>query len=156
MYRSFICALALALSCSAALAGSRPHSPALDALIAHYARIHGVPASLVRRVVAKESGYEPAAFNHRFYGLMQITYRTARSMGYRGEPEGLFDPEVNLTYGVPYLANAYRLADGNQARAIRLYSTGYFDVAKRKKLLPALRTAQSPSLAQKAVAEPNK
>jgi soluble lytic murein transglycosylase-like protein len=81
-------------------------------LIAHYARIHGIPVSLVRRVVAKESGYEPAAFNHRFYGLMQVTYRTARSMGYRGGPEGLFDPEVNLTYGVPYLADAYRLADG--------------------------------------------
>jgi soluble lytic murein transglycosylase-like protein len=155
MHRSFICALALASLCSAALASS-PHSRALDALIARYARIHGIPESLLRRVVAKESGYEPAAFNHRFYGLMQITFSTARSMGYQGKPNGLFDPEVNLTYGVPYLANAYRLADGNEGRAIRLYSGGYYAVAKRMKLLSMLRTAQSPSLEQKTAADPSK
>ncbi len=146
MRRSFLFILALASSCCAAHAAAPPHARALDALIAHYARIHGIPESLVRRVAAKESGYRSTAFHHRFYGLMQITYQTARSMGYRGEPKGLLDPEVNLTYAVPYLANAYRLARGNQARAIRLYTTGYFAVAKREKLLSALRTAKSPSL----------
>jgi soluble lytic murein transglycosylase-like protein len=145
MHRSLICALALASFCPAALASSPPHSLALDDLIARYARIHGIPESLVRRVVAKESSYDPTAFNRRYYGLMQITYQTARSMGYQGDPKGLFDPEVNLTYAVPYLANAYRLAGGNEARAIRLYSTGYFYVAKRQKLLHVLRTAESPS-----------
>jgi soluble lytic murein transglycosylase-like protein len=147
MHRSLISALALASFCSAALASSPPHSLALDDLIARYARIHGIPESLVRRVVAKESSYEPTAFNHRFYGLMQITYQTARSMGYRGDPKGLFDPEVDLAYAVPYLANAYRLAGGNEARAVRLYSSGYFYVAKRRKLLDALRSPASPSLA---------
>jgi soluble lytic murein transglycosylase-like protein len=158
MHRSFICALALASLSSAAFTAPAPHPRALDGLIARYARMHGVPESLVRRVVAKESGYAPSAFNRRFYGLMQITYETARSMGYQGEAKGLLDPEVNLTYGVPYLANAYRLADGNQERAIRLYSTGYYDVAKRKKLLSVLRTAESPSLAQRTLpaADPSK
>jgi soluble lytic murein transglycosylase-like protein len=154
MRRSFLCILALASSCCAAHAAAPPH--ALDALIAHYARVHGIPESLVRRVVARESGYRPTAFHRRFYGLMQITYQTARSMGYRGEPKGLFDPEVNLTYAVPYLANAYRLAQGNQARAIRLYNTGYFVVAKHEKLLSALRTAKSPSLERKTAADPSK
>jgi soluble lytic murein transglycosylase-like protein len=140
MHRTAICAFALASFCSAALASSPPHPRALDDLIARYARIHGIPESLVRRVVARESSYHPAAFNHRYYGLMQITYQTARSMGYRGDPAGLFDPEVNLTYAVPYLANAYRLAKGNEARAVRLYSTGYFYVAKRRKMLSQLRS----------------
>jgi soluble lytic murein transglycosylase-like protein len=155
MRRILIFALAASL-CSAALAASTPHVRTLDDLIARYARIHGIPESLVRRVVAKESNYKPSALNHRCYGLMQITYRTARSMGYQGEPKGLFDPEVNLTYGVPYLANAYRLADGNEAGAIRLYSAGYYAVAKRRKLLDALRTAASPSLAPEATASPTK
>ena len=35
-------------------------------------------------------------------------------MGYRGEARGLLDPQVNLAYAVPYLANAYMLADGNE------------------------------------------
>jgi soluble lytic murein transglycosylase-like protein len=146
MSRSFICALLLAFAGSVAFAAA-PRAATIDALIARYAHRHGIPESLLRRVIAKESGYRASAFNRRFYGLMQITYRTARSMGYHGEPRGLFDPEVNLTYGVPYLANAYRLADGNAARAIRLYSGGYYDVAKHRKMLHTLRTAASRSLA---------
>lgn len=30
------------------------------------------------------------------YGLGQLLYGTARGIGYRGKPEGLFDPEVNI------------------------------------------------------------
>jgi soluble lytic murein transglycosylase-like protein len=154
MRRVLICALALVSFCSACLADDAQHSSALDGLIARYAHMHGIPESLLRRVIARESGYKPAAFNRRFYGLMQLTYSTARSMGYRGAPKGLFDPEVNLTYGVPYLANAYRLADGNETRAVQLYSGGYYAVAKRRKLLDDLRTAASPSLEPKPAADP--
>ena len=32
--------------------------------------------------------------------MMQISYPTARSMGYKGEPEGLLDAETNLKYAV--------------------------------------------------------
>ncbi|MGB7090656.1 MAG: lytic transglycosylase domain-containing protein [Methylovirgula sp.] len=139
MYSTCLCALAFASFSCAAFAAQTPRSLALDHLIARYARINAIPESLVRRVVVKESNFEPTAFNGRYYGLMQITYRTACSMGYRGDPKGLLNPEVNLTYAVPYLANAYRLAGGNAARAIRLYSTGYYSVAKRRKLLDGTR-----------------
>lgn len=144
--------LAFAICCmgSAAWSAEAQHSKALDALIAHYAQMHGIPARLVHRVILRESGYNANIVHSRFYGLMQITYQSARSMGYRGEPNGLLDPEVNLTYAVPYLANAYRAAGGSEAGAIRLYSSGYYDVAKRKHLLGAMRTAASPSLAAAA------
>jgi soluble lytic murein transglycosylase-like protein len=146
MHRTLIFALIAASVCSVSLAEPAHHSQALDDLTARYARRHGVPEQLVQQVVLRESGYNPASVNGRFYGLMQITYETARSMGYTGEAKGLLDPEVNLTYAVPYLANAYRLADGDEARVIRLYSAGYYDLAKRKNLLSVLRTAESPSL----------
>lgn len=146
MHRSLIFALAAASVCPVSLAERAHHSQALNDLIARYARRHGVPEQVVQRVVLHESGYNPVSVNGRFYGLMQITYETARSMGYTGEAKGLLDPEVNLTYAVPYLANAYRLADGDEARAMRLYGAGYYDLAKRKKLLSVLRTAESPSL----------
>jgi soluble lytic murein transglycosylase-like protein len=42
---------------------------------------------------------------------------------------------VNLAFGVKYLAGAYLVADGNSARAIRLYRSGYYYEAKRKGLL---------------------
>jgi soluble lytic murein transglycosylase-like protein len=118
----------------------------LDPLIAQYAHRHGIPEHLLHRLIAKESGYNAAACNHRFYGLMQITYVTARGMGYRGTPRGLLDPEVNLTYAVPYLANAYRLAHGSETRAMRLYASGFYYLAKRRHMLNDMRTAASPSL----------
>jgi soluble lytic murein transglycosylase-like protein len=149
MFRNLLLALAAACWGSVASAASRPdpqHSQALDQLIAHYANVYGVPERLVHRVVQRESGYNPHAMHNAFYGLMQITYQTARGMGYRGAPAGLLDPEVNLTYAVSYLANAYKAADGNESDAVRLYASGYYYVAKRKHLLGQLRTAAAPSL----------
>jgi soluble lytic murein transglycosylase-like protein len=140
----------IAFAAAAVLMGSAAQAAdaqaPLDTLIARYAQRHGIPEHLLRRLIAKESGTNPGAFNRRYYGLMQITYMAARGMGYRGAPRGLLDPEINLTYGVPYLANAYRLADGDEARALQLYSSGYYYVAKRRHMLDMMRTADSPPL----------
>jgi soluble lytic murein transglycosylase-like protein len=109
-----------------------------------YARQHGVPLALVHRVIMRESKYCPRLVNHRYFGLMQITPATARSMGYHGAPKGLLDPETNLAYAVPYLANAWALADGNMDRAVRLYAAGYYYTAKSKGMLSQMRDAHSP------------
>lgn len=159
MFRSACLALVAACWCTCASAAGhhpaqRPHPKAIDDLIAHYALVHGVPERLVRRVVQRESGFNPHLIHRRFYGLMQITPQSARTMGYRGPARGLLDPEVNLTYGVPYLANAYKISGGNEKRAIRLYSSGYYYAAKRKHLVGRLRTADSPSLEPPSPAPP--
>jgi soluble lytic murein transglycosylase-like protein len=107
----------------------------LDVLIAKYAAVYDVPLELVRHVVKRESNFNPAAFNRGHYGLMQIKHATARGMGYAGSARGLFDAETNLKYAVKYLRGAYLVADGNMARADRLYQTGYYYHAKRKGLL---------------------
>lgn len=108
---------------------------ALDGLIAHYATQYSVPEQLVRRVVAKESGFNPAARNGPYYGLMQISHATARGMGYPGEAAGLLDAETNLRYAVRYLAGAYVTAGGNDERAMQFYAKGYYYDAKRLGLL---------------------
>ncbi|MGP0060915.1 MAG: transglycosylase SLT domain-containing protein [Beijerinckiaceae bacterium] len=149
MDRKLACTLAAILFCSAASAASPTPHPELDEMIARHARNHGIPEKLVHRVVMRESRYNPKIVHSRFYGLMQITYETAKSMGYKGPPSGLLDPDVNLTYAVPYLANAYKAADGNENRAVVLYAAGYYFTAKRKKILDQLRNAASPSLAPK-------
>jgi soluble lytic murein transglycosylase-like protein len=143
---TFWCACWCACASAASHHPAPQHSKTIDALIAHYALVHGVPERLVRRVVGRESGFNPHAVHRRFYGLMQITPQSARAMGYKGPAKGLLDPQVNLTYGVPYLANAYTISGGNETRAVRLYSSGYYRTAKRKHLLGLLRTANSPSL----------
>ena len=107
----------------------------LDPLIAHYAQQYDVPESLVRRVIVRESGYNPAARNGPYYGLMQISHATATGMGYRGSPSGLLDAETNLRYAVRYLAGAYVTARGNPDQAVRFYARGFYYDAKRAGLL---------------------
>jgi soluble lytic murein transglycosylase-like protein len=66
---------------------------------------------------------------------MQISYATAKSMGYNGSPGGLLDPETNLKYAVKYLRGAYIVGGGSQDQAVRLYARGYYYDAKRAGLL---------------------
>ncbi|PZR89337.1 MAG: lytic transglycosylase [Hyphomicrobiales bacterium] len=131
---------------SAAAAGPVERPTAYGEMIAREAKAHGVPEAFVHRIVMRESRYNPRLVHNHCFGLMQIKYATARGMGFRGEARGLLDPQVNLTYAVPYLANAYRLADGNEGRATALFSSGYYYVAKHKKMRGILRTASSPAL----------
>ena len=92
----------LALLIAGLAACSRPEprrsrgGPAeINRLITKYARIYDIPEDLIHRVVQRESGYNPAARNGPYYGLMQILPETARTMGYRGAPEGLLDAELH-------------------------------------------------------------
>jgi soluble lytic murein transglycosylase-like protein len=107
----------------------------LDGLIARYSAHYDVPESLVRRVIVRESGYNPKARNGPYYGLMQISYATAQSMGYRGPASGLLDAETNLKYSVKYLSGAYLVGGNNADQAVRNYSRGYYYDAKRQGLL---------------------
>ncbi len=117
-------------------AGLHPNeTPELRALIEGTAARHGVPAALVQRVVIRESTHRPEARNGPYYGLMQILPETARTMGYRGRPEGLLDAATNLEYGVKYLRGAWLVADGNHDRAVSWYARGYYYEAKRMGLL---------------------
>ena len=74
-------ACALLAQSSDAIAG--PH----DALVAKHAAAHGVPESLVRRVIHIESKGNARIVSKGNYGLMQIRLGTAKGMGYRGTAE---------------------------------------------------------------------
>ena len=73
-------------------------------------------------MIVRESKYQPDLVGRGgTIGLMQIKLATARGLGYTGDAEGLRDPDTNLTYGVKYLAGAYRAANGDHDRAIHYY-----------------------------------
>jgi Transglycosylase SLT domain len=134
MTRAIACCVfaltALLLRPAAALDREAPvvDRAALDALIERHANANGLPVALVRRVIRRESNFNPRAVYRGNYGLMQIRLATARALGYRGDAEGLLDPGTNMSYAVPYLAGAYRAANGDEARTIALYSSGYYHV----------------------------
>lgn len=105
----------------------------ISKLIAKYAKIYQVPSDLIHRVVHRESRYNPKAYNNSgYFGLMQIKYNTAKSMGYDGPPSGLFDAETNIKYAAKYLRGAWMVSDKTPADAVGLYARGYYYDAKRK------------------------
>lgn len=115
-------------------------TPEMTRLIKRYAGLYGVPESLIHRVVHRESRYDPKAYHKDgYWGLMQIKYATAKSMGYSGPPEGLLDAETNLKYAVKYLRGAWLVADNSNDNAIRLYARGYYYDAKRRGMLHVLK-----------------
>ena len=134
-----LAALVLALAATAAAQARHRAVPLdangnLDALVSQYAAANNIPESLVRRVIARESGGNPRAVSRGNYGLMQIKLATARGLGYRGDAAGLLDANTNMQYAVKYLANAYRVAGGNPDRAVHYYAAGYYYAAKRQGL----------------------
>jgi hypothetical protein len=117
----------------------------LNGLISQHARANGLPEDLVHKVVRAESTYNPRAYHRGNYGLMQIRYGTARALGYMGPPSGLLDANTNLTYGVRYLAGAYRVAGGVASRAVAFYKRGYYYAARklRRGRQPDVLTAEA-------------
>jgi hypothetical protein len=98
----------------------------------YLARLHsaaeevGLPPALADAVALVESRYDPyARGGDGEVGLMQILPTTAAMLGHRGSLAELFDPEVNIRYGVRYLAKAWQLAEGDLCRALMKYRAGH-------------------------------
>jgi soluble lytic murein transglycosylase-like protein len=106
---------------SVGMGGARYHS-----LISKYAAANGVPLKLAHAVVRVESNYRASARGRAGeIGLMQIKLATARGMGYRGSAKGLYDPAVNIRYGMKYLGKAHKLSGGSTCGTILKYNAGH-------------------------------
>jgi hypothetical protein len=137
---------------------ARESNAAFDAMIARHAKANEIPESLIRRVIWRESKYNPGLVGRgNAMGLMQIKPATAREVGYQGSASGLLDAETNMTYATRYLAGAYRVAGGNSDRAVALYAKGYYFEAKRRGMLAMMeryrRAPEQPELRQASAEE---
>lgn len=110
-------------------------TPELRQQINFWADHYELPRSLVHRLAIRESTHRPTARNGPYYGLLQILPETARTMGFRGQPQELLDANTNLEFALKYLRGAWLLSDGDEATAISWYARGYYYEAKRRGLL---------------------
>lgn len=110
-------------------------TPELRRLIDKYAALYDVPASLIHRVIDRESDYRPGLRAGPYYGLMQILPQTARTMGFTGRDSDLLDAETNLKYAVKYLRGAWLVSDGDEAAAVMWYARGYYYEARNRCML---------------------
>jgi len=98
----------------------------LSAIADRYAAEAGLPETLVRAVVRVESDWDQSMTGLAGeIGLMQIKPETARLMGFDGDADELYDPETNIRFGVRYLAEAWRRADGDLCRTALKYNGGH-------------------------------
>jgi soluble lytic murein transglycosylase-like protein len=105
-----------------------PSAPAgsIPAMVTDMARKSGVSPALAHAVVKVESRYRPNATGPGGYiGLMQLSYQTAKGMGFRGSRKALYEPTANLTYGMRYLAGAVAKSGGNTCAAVSKYQGGH-------------------------------
>jgi hypothetical protein len=95
-------------------------------LLTREAEKHGLPPEIADAVTAIESRYDPSAIGAvGEIGLMQVRPSTAAMLGFAGDATELARPEVNIRYGVAYLAAAWRLANGDLCRALMKYRAGH-------------------------------
>ncbi|TVR06156.1 MAG: lytic transglycosylase domain-containing protein, partial [Salinarimonadaceae bacterium] len=95
---------------------------ALLPLIEKYALANAVPEALADAVAHVESAYDSSAVGGvGEIGLMQLRPTTAAMLGFTGTDEELFDPEINIRYGVLYLAQAWRLTKGDLCQTLMKY-----------------------------------
>ncbi|PZQ15856.1 MAG: hypothetical protein DI565_08480 [Ancylobacter novellus] len=107
------------------LATSAP-TGSIKGMVTAAANEAGVSPSLGHAVVKVESMYNARATGKGGYiGLMQLSYQTARGMGFRGSRQALYEPSNNLRYGMRYLAEAVRKAGGNTCAAVSKYQGGH-------------------------------
>jgi soluble lytic murein transglycosylase-like protein len=100
-------------------------------LIRRSATEYDLDPNLIFATIMVESGGNTYAIRQEprihdaSYGLGQLLYGTARSLGYRGTPEGLYDPAVNIDLIARYHArNFARYQDLSAEELTIAYNTG--------------------------------
>lgn len=107
-----------------------PAAAPFVAIAAREAAARGVPLPIVLGVIATESNFNPRAYRAEpaigdaSRGLMQLLYRTARSLGFRGTTDELYDPAANIALGTQYLADGLEVHRGDIWAAVSRYNNG--------------------------------
>lgn len=71
----------------------------------------------------QERGYTPEQVSSS-YGLMQLMYPTAWMLGFRGDPEELYDPDINIDLGCKYLRKLMNRYNNDHMLALAHYNGG--------------------------------
>jgi len=92
--------------------------------------LYDVPFTWLKAIAGAESDWNPNAYsaepqiNDGSWGLMQLLYRTAYALGYRGEPSGLYDPETNINLGAKLIAENISRFGKDFTRVYSAYNSG--------------------------------
>lgn len=97
-------------------------------IIMLYGQRYGIEAAVIASIIDTESEGDASQVTvhegKRYYGLMQISYNTARWRGFLGDPDGLLNPDYNVRWGSNYLWYWTDRRKGNLVDGIAAYNAG--------------------------------
>lgn len=104
-----------------------------DAKIRAAASTFAIDPALLKAHVARESypPFNPDSYRYEAnvgdasYGLAQVRYKVAQSLGLAGPPDDLYDPGTNLYYAAKLMAQNLAYARGDLPTAISAYNAGF-------------------------------
>lgn len=106
----------------------------------YFARRFALKRPDILALIEIESGFDADAYREEprledaSYGLMQILFSTAYDRGYRGDPKGLLQPDINIHYGmaqVDWICDYLRTnGETRWERVIAAYNEGVGNVLK--------------------------
>jgi soluble lytic murein transglycosylase-like protein len=107
-----------------------------DSMIEHAAKTQAVEPSLLRAVIAVESGFDSRAVSPKgAVGLMQLMPQTAKRYG-AANP---FDPAQNINAGAKYLRDLIKRYGRDLELALAAYNAGEDAVERSGRRIPAFK-----------------
>jgi soluble lytic murein transglycosylase len=118
---------------------SKPKSEKFDAIIEKYAGEHNLDPSLIRSIIATESGFNPKAVSRKgAQGLMQLMPATAARLGVTNS----FDPEQNIRGGVRHFRSLMDTFDNDLHLSLAAYNAGE-NLVMRLGRVPAIKETRN-------------
>ena len=106
-----------------------------NSLIEKYAGDYGLDPSLIRSIIAQESGFNPKAVSPKgARGLMQLMPATAERLGVNNS----FDPEQNIRGGVKHFRSLLDTFNNNLDLSLAAYNAGE-NLVQRLGRVPEIR-----------------
>jgi soluble lytic murein transglycosylase-like protein len=119
-------------------APSTSKSEAYDSIIEKYASDYRLDPSLIKSIIATESGFNPKAISSKgARGLMQLMPATAERLGVSNS----FDPEQNIQGGVKHFRSLMDSFKEDVSLSLAAYNAGENRVARLGKI-PAIKETQ--------------
>ncbi len=110
----------------------KPKDSIFAEYIAHAASEYNVPQDWIAVIISQESSWNVKAYapGEDSYGLMQVRCITARGLGFSGDCQELFDPDLNIHLGTRLLGQLRQHYGDNLARVYSAYNSGDPDAYK--------------------------
>jgi soluble lytic murein transglycosylase-like protein len=109
-----------------------PHSGTAQDYIVAQAAKYGISHAVIERVARRESGFRCSPGNPRYHGPLQVSFQSARALGYRGSAGGLNNCAAGLEYGLRHLALCARRTGQNPSASAHCHAVpGRYGVSVR-------------------------